>query len=1111
MSLSYKNKATCFKLLHLLLFFALNPLANIYSEVEIPYVSDFEIVGSELPVSWTATSNSAIITNNRSYSGGQSVRIASADPENIVSLDFDPSNSSVLFVDYYAQLTASDLPNLPILTTPATTSLVRVQPNGSGRGEWVFFHGGGDGYGTWVSSGDPVDLINSNNTRTEWHRITLRLDLTSNSWDVYIDGQLLAVNLGFAEPMSSGSEAINIYGSSTGTDFLDTFSLTISNPLNSLVNFTDTDLDGMDDSFEATYGLNTSIDDRDLDPDFDGRTNIEEYLHGTDPFTSNVTTVSLPAGSTLTEVKEVNGNLEVVTDGSIRLSKPLNEISGLDINGANSSNNVDILLSGTLNGFLKVQNITGNVTFKSALNINGDLDVAGVNNILFDNSSINVTDGNIILGALNYISLTNNSVVTATNGYFIIQRCQEFTLEDSTMSLNKVTLFLQVQNSLGLIRSAIDIEGGIAQLSVFVDAIIDEYSSLIVNNGDLYAQVNRNLTVGNNSQVMVTEGNIGLNVIGDALVNQSSRLELRNSTVSEKSLQLIVSGTTTFDNDSVLAVKDAELNIFSFDNINLFNSTLSVLPETVLTNDTFIRTNANLVLTNSELLIDSSNLSINVAESMYAINSDIAVNNGNLYLNTREDLIMDSFSALNVTGGDLYANVFGGATLGGSIDLGNLFAMYVQGTFTLTKNGSLNASIVYLSSGYDIVIYGQMNTSKVDGKVYLVSQNIIDMRESEYPIISGLLSTIANNGIFLRTEVDSLTVQALAAGAEIEVYEEDDVTVDNAYNQNGSIHLIAGGSIALVDVTTDDLTVTENYNAIYTVTFDLGSYGTRTGGGALTQTVGNGESAIAPEVSGISGWVFTGWDVDFDSVVDDLIVTAQYEPEIVNNDTDNDGFNDLDESRLKTNPQVSNLDTDSDGIPDEIENLYVSLDPNLATDILDDYDEDGIPNIFEVYNNSNPDDPTSVPVLEESSVAYFKVDASRVEANTFAKITEAATAAQDYNYAIIEVLPGYYIENVSLASSVLLIAPQGSDNTVLRSPNSADKALTILDLCVLDGFTTRYDQDPPIELDSTEQIIIKNCSIISDGINPQLTNGGGVSKSGGIVDIINCYMPEATR
>jgi hypothetical protein len=79
------------------------------------------------------------------------------------------------------------------------------------------------------------------------------------------------------------------------------------------------------------------------------------------------------------------------------------------------------------------------------------------------------------------------------------------------------------------------------------------------------------------------------------------------------------------------------------------------------------------------------------------------------------------------------------------------------------------------------------------------------------------------------------------------------------------------------DNVTGDLTVTAQYEATtYAVDFDLGTHGTRTGGGELSQTVAYGTGAAEPVFDVDAGWTFAGWDTPFDNVTSDLTVTAQY-------------------------------------------------------------------------------------------------------------------------------------------------------------------------------------------------------------------------------------------
>lgn len=88
---------------------------------------------------------------------------------------------------------------------------------------------------------------------------------------------------------------------------------------------TDTDGDGMPDTWETLYGFNiNSVSDRNLDPDFDGFSNYLEYLSGTHPkqFTSHLKIIKLTkldgGVSDRLEWSSVSGksyNVQRATDG----------------------------------------------------------------------------------------------------------------------------------------------------------------------------------------------------------------------------------------------------------------------------------------------------------------------------------------------------------------------------------------------------------------------------------------------------------------------------------------------------------------------------------------------------------------------------------------------------------------------------------------------------------------------------------------------------------------------------------------------------------------------------------------------------------------------------
>ncbi|MBP7427906.1 MAG: right-handed parallel beta-helix repeat-containing protein [Candidatus Hydrogenedentes bacterium] len=104
----------------------------------------------------------------------------------------------------------------------------------------------------------------------------------------------------------------------------------------------------------------------------------------------------------------------------------------------------------------------------------------------------------------------------------------------------------------------------------------------------------------------------------------------------------------------------------------------------------------------------------------------------------------------------------------------------------------------------------------------------------------------------------------------------DSHDLDGDGNTSETLPTDLGENTRVVDGTVDPGAY-EYETAVHTVTFDLGSHGTRTGGGDLVQRIAYGEAAGAPEFDTEEGWAFTRWDHAFDVVTEDMLVTAQYE------------------------------------------------------------------------------------------------------------------------------------------------------------------------------------------------------------------------------------------
>ncbi|MES2672928.1 MAG: InlB B-repeat-containing protein [Pseudomonadota bacterium] len=155
---------------------------------------------------------------------------------------------------------------------------------------------------------------------------------------------------------------------------------------------------------------------------------------------------------------------------------------------------------------------------------------------------------------------------------------------------------------------------------------------------------------------------------------------------------------------------------------------------------------------------------------------------------------------------------------------------------------------------------------------------------SSFTSITGPLTVVAlyTNATFSVTpsagsggSISPATVQTVADGGTTSFT----VTPNTGY----SIAAVGGtcggnlsGNTYLTDIVTANCLVTATFtSSTYTVTFELAG-GSRTGGGALSQSVAHGAAAIAPGLTPPAGKVFTAWSTSFSSITGSLTVTALY-------------------------------------------------------------------------------------------------------------------------------------------------------------------------------------------------------------------------------------------
>ncbi len=148
--------------------------------------------------------------------GSQSLVI---EPASIVGRDLSAPSEQTIFVDgFYLGPTVDFIPDATQMEDAGSSLVLFHQTSGI-----MALDGNGLGGGSWTSSGVAV----SSDTL---QRVTIRQDYGTQTWDLYIDGQLALTGLGFKDNTVTALSGINIETSSEGQGFLDDFAVTTTPP-----------------------------------------------------------------------------------------------------------------------------------------------------------------------------------------------------------------------------------------------------------------------------------------------------------------------------------------------------------------------------------------------------------------------------------------------------------------------------------------------------------------------------------------------------------------------------------------------------------------------------------------------------------------------------------------------------------------------------------------------------------------------------------------------------------------------------------------------------------------------------------------------------------------
>jgi RHS repeat-associated protein len=227
--------------------------------------------------------SSAVTPAGQGFGGGKALKIG-VDPGQEAWLRKPVAwnaAESVAFIDFRIKPAATPEGSEANFVANGTQLAFQL-PDGSNSGRLWVLHGNDDALPVppdnivpeekWYLTAGTFAVAAGQTAATDWVRATLRHDYGRKIWDLFIDGKLAAVNLGF-EGRGANLEHLEFFGSRTGDTLIDNLE---ANPSNML--FPDADKDGLPDAWESANGSNPNLYDRDAIDPATGKSFLNKYL-----------------------------------------------------------------------------------------------------------------------------------------------------------------------------------------------------------------------------------------------------------------------------------------------------------------------------------------------------------------------------------------------------------------------------------------------------------------------------------------------------------------------------------------------------------------------------------------------------------------------------------------------------------------------------------------------------------------------------------------------------------------------------------------------------------------------------------------------------------------